>query len=32
VAAFIVGWLAVPVAFIAYVLISLIYKQRQHDL
>jgi CDP-diacylglycerol---serine O-phosphatidyltransferase len=32
VAAFVVGWLAVPVAFFTYVIISLIYKQRQHDL
>jgi CDP-diacylglycerol--serine O-phosphatidyltransferase len=28
VAAFVVGWLAVPVAFISYIIISLIYKQQ----
>lgn len=32
IAAFIVKWIAVPVAFVAYVIISLIYKPKNHDL
>jgi CDP-diacylglycerol--serine O-phosphatidyltransferase len=32
VAAFMVKWIAVPVAFAAYVIISLIYKPKNHDL
>jgi len=32
VSAFIAGWLAVPITFIAYVILSLLYKQQQHDI
>ncbi|HEX6913744.1 MAG TPA: CDP-alcohol phosphatidyltransferase family protein [Chitinophagaceae bacterium] len=31
-AAVVTGWLAVPVTFIAYVIVSLIYKPKDHDL
>ncbi len=31
IAAVLLGWLAVPIAFAAYVIISLIYKQKNHD-
>jgi len=32
VSAFIAGWLAVPITFIVYVILSLLYKQQQHDI
>lgn len=32
VCAFLLGWLAVPITFAAYVIISLVFKQNQHDL
>jgi CDP-diacylglycerol---serine O-phosphatidyltransferase len=31
-AGILLGWLSVPITFVAYVLISLIYKQKNHDL
>lgn len=31
IAAFVIGWLAVPVTFAAYVIVSLVYKQKNYD-